>query len=165
VARALDLFEQVADVVELKTCSQVAQVPSHDVKRSPWAAALARSETPPEEVVHRGSERPARTPCLGRQLGGDVIVQRQRRAHIMMLFSAHHDVNLGRLAGARSWSRVRVDRPETTQASVRRLRRSASVKRSGEARSSVDLTAIKRLLDRVSFASKKSRRDPDDWIS
>ena len=90
--RSLGLFEQLGDAVQRQAGAKLAQVASlHLEGFSRWSDPPAL-QAMPQDVVHRISEGPARSPCLGLQLGGDVLVQGESGSHAAMLGSRHVDV-------------------------------------------------------------------------
>ena len=91
--RPFDLFKKLADVIEVEAGPHRAEVTCLDDKRRPVHARRCRHQSAPERLVHHIPKRPTRAPRLGLQLGRHVVVERQGRAHIMMLINKHHDVN------------------------------------------------------------------------
>ena len=89
--RAFDFLEQGADVVQAQSRAQPAEVVSPDAKGLP---ALGRGpiQALPQGVVDHISERASGSARQPLQLGRDIVIERQRGPHILMLGSRHHDV-------------------------------------------------------------------------
>lgn len=86
-----DLFEELADVVEGQAGPQRTEIPGlHDIRRP--IDARGDHQPPSEGLVHDLPKRATRASRLGPELGRYVVVERQGRAHIMMLSHKHHDV-------------------------------------------------------------------------
>ena len=97
--RALDLLEHIGDVVQVESWPEAPEVASLDLERLARGRGRGAGETAPEGVVDHVAERPARSPDQGLQLAGDVVVEGERRAHILMLELRHHDVKAEETGG------------------------------------------------------------------
>ena len=83
----LELLDQAGDVVEVQTGTERTKIARADDERRPLACSGHGREPPPQSVIDDVTERAA---CLSRaqpQFRGDVLIERQGRAHIMMLFT------------------------------------------------------------------------------
>ena len=83
--RPLDLFEQVADVVEGEARPKGSKVPGVHDKRRPICSRRRGDQPPTQRFVHHIPKRAARAPSLRPELRRHVVVERQGRSHIMML--------------------------------------------------------------------------------
>jgi len=92
VERSFDLVQQLADVVQAETGAECAEIPRDHLKWPPPCGRARRGQSAAERVVHGVPERPVRLPRLRPQLRGHVLVEGQRRSHIMMLIIKHQDV-------------------------------------------------------------------------
>ena len=81
--RAFDLLEERANVVEIepRPKSQVAHIPLHGSAGGGGRAG----EPATQRVVDDVAKRSARLPRQPLELGSDILIEGQRRAHIMML--------------------------------------------------------------------------------
>ena len=98
--RPFQLLHQLSGPVVIQTGAH-AQRPCVDFEGRDLAAFAPELEGGAQQLVDHRLERPARPAHLGSQRGGDVVFQGQRGPHIMMLDSAHHDVNCD--AGSVLW--------------------------------------------------------------
>ena len=85
MARPLDGFDQRPDAVEVEVRAERAHVEGHDPERLARSGAPTLEEADTEVLVHDFFEAPPGPPRLGTQLRSDIVIQRQRRAHILML--------------------------------------------------------------------------------
>jgi len=90
--RALDLLEQIGDVVQVEPRPQAPEVARFDLEGLTWGRGGGAGETAPEGVVDHVAEHPARPPGQGLQRAGNVFVEGDGRAHILMLRNEHQDV-------------------------------------------------------------------------
>ena len=95
MVRTLDLFEQVSDVVQVETGRKRPEISRVDDEALPRRGRARLLQPAPKRVIDDLAKRPSGLPGLGFQLGGDVVVQSEGRAHILMLTIEHHDVNAG----------------------------------------------------------------------
>lgn len=91
--RTLNSLEQVAYIVQVIARLQVSEIARHNLERRRRNRRLATHQTPSNGVVHNISERPARPAGLRLELAGNVLIECQCRAHVMMLDIRHHDIN------------------------------------------------------------------------
>jgi hypothetical protein len=116
VERSFDLVQQLADVVEAEPGAEFAKISRRHPKRPAPSGLARRSQSAAERFVHGFPERPVRLFRLRAQLRGHILVESQRRPHIMMLDVSHQDVNVGVLLG----STAAVNPPRlSTQAGLR----------------------------------------------
>lgn len=92
MARALDLLQQLGDVVQAQARSKLPEVPSHHFEGHTAGRGPSGGEPAPERVVDDLAKGPSGAPRFRLELGRDVVVQRQRGTHILMLSQRHHDV-------------------------------------------------------------------------
>lgn len=83
--RSFDLLEQLGDVVEAEAGSQRPEVPRLHREGRTRPARRRPGEPPAERVVDDLAEGEPRLPGQRLQLRGDVIVERDRGPHVMML--------------------------------------------------------------------------------
>lgn len=86
--RPFDLLEQLADVVEAETWSQPSEGAGfHDEALALAGRLPALVDAEPQEVIHHLFEGAPGSPHFRLQLGSDVVVDSERRSHIMMLWT------------------------------------------------------------------------------
>ena len=98
---AFKALQQIADVVESEARPQCAKVTGLDHERLARGGSGPLGKPCPKRVIHDVAKRPAAAPRPRLQLGGHIVIEGQRRTHIMMLTIRHHDVNAG------AWHRQR----------------------------------------------------------
>ena len=91
--RPFDLIQELGHVVDRDAGLESSQVSNLHAK---GFAPLGRSrgQTAPQGFVDDRSERQAGPPRLRLELRSHVIVESERRTHIVMLARGHHDVKL-----------------------------------------------------------------------
>jgi hypothetical protein len=88
-------LEQVADVVETQAWPESAEVASLDLKgRQGGPAPATVKEGLAQKLVDYRPEGLSRAPNFGLEPRRHILVERESSAHILMLVSAHQDVNL-----------------------------------------------------------------------
>lgn len=91
--RSLDLLDEIRDVVEAEAGPQGPEV----TNRHPEGRARRGGEpgkTASQRVVDHLAEGQARPPRQRLQPRRHVLIEGERRAHVMMLKREHHDVNV-----------------------------------------------------------------------
>lgn len=83
--RPFDPIEQLPDVVEVQPWFGGAEIAGVDDEGRPLLWSGRGGQAPPQGVVDHVLERTPAAPGLRPQLCRDVFVERQCRAHIMML--------------------------------------------------------------------------------
>ena len=91
--RALDLLDQLCDVVEGKPWLQVSEIAGPYAEGLPQASAASLRQPAPEGLVDHLTEGATCAPRFRLQLGRHVVVQGKGRSHALMLILRHHDVN------------------------------------------------------------------------
>lgn len=89
--RPLDLIEELRDVVHIQPGPR-AQRTSLDLERVPRAGSRGSHQATPKGIVHHVPERSSSPAGQRPELRGDILIERQRSAHTMMLQTRHHDV-------------------------------------------------------------------------
>jgi len=92
MTRALDLFECLADVVEIESGARLERTRTNDEWPGPIEVS-PRRKSEPKEMIDRLLERSPGSLHLCIDPGRNIVVDCNRRTHIMMLLSKHHDVN------------------------------------------------------------------------
>lgn len=85
MAGPLDLLEQIGDAVDAHARPELSEIASHHLEWDGMPGLSAARQTAAECVIDDVTERAAGPACLRLQLGGNVIIERQRSAHILML--------------------------------------------------------------------------------
>lgn len=91
--RPLDLLEKLGDVVEVQAGPELPEVSCDDPERLRRARGAPGCEAGPDRLVHDGAEGPPSPVDLRLEPLGQVVVESQRRSHVLMLPAEHHDVN------------------------------------------------------------------------
>jgi hypothetical protein len=79
-----NLLDELADPVQAEAGAQ-AHVAGSNLKRRNRRRLSTRAEGRAQEIIDDRSKRPPGPPNLGLEPGGDIIIERQCGAHIMML--------------------------------------------------------------------------------
>lgn len=90
--RALDLFDQLRDIVQGKPWPEAPQIAGRYLEDLPRGDASIRQPTS-QRLVDDVSERPAGAARFRLELGSHIVIQGERRSHALMLLTRHHDVN------------------------------------------------------------------------
>ena len=90
--RALNLIEQLSDVVHVQPGPPLPEVPGLDFEGSMRPRVRRTSQPTTKGLVDHFAERSARPAGEGFKLRGDILVEGQRRSHTLMLSQKHHDV-------------------------------------------------------------------------
>lgn len=90
MARAFDLFEEIADVVVAQAGTETERPRAHLERGRRRRATRVQAET--QHAVHDRLEGEAGAPRFGLDPIGNVVFEGQRRSHTMMLCARHHDV-------------------------------------------------------------------------
>lgn len=91
--RPLDLLDQVRGAVEAHAGPEAAKVTGFHGERLACRRGRRTSQASAQRVVDYIPESATGSPGQRLQLGGDVFIQRERGAHVLMLLMKHHDVN------------------------------------------------------------------------
>jgi hypothetical protein len=83
--RTFDLLEQFSNVVETDSRTEGSQIARLDFERGSRALLGRRHQSASKCVVDDVAERASRLSGARPQLRGHVVIQRERRSHIMML--------------------------------------------------------------------------------
>lgn len=100
MVRALDQLEDIRDAVEAHAGAACAQIARDDAEGLAAAPRGLTREPAAQGLVDHGLEGAARAARLGSELRGYVLVEGNRRAHILMLATTHHGVKMSLLRGA-----------------------------------------------------------------
>lgn len=92
---SFDLLQQIGDAVGVETGTAAAETSESNAEGRSFRGP-ARHEPPAQGLVDDIPKGAAGPPTLSLQLRRHVIVQRQGRAHIMMIGIRHHDVKMER---------------------------------------------------------------------
>jgi hypothetical protein len=92
--RALHLLDQIRDVVEVESGPSASEFTSLDDKSLARLRPQCICQTSTKCVIDHIAEGASSPPGHRLQLGGHIIIERQGRSHIMMLYVKHHDVKL-----------------------------------------------------------------------
>jgi hypothetical protein len=90
--RALHLLDQISDVVQVESGSSASEVTSLDDKSLSRLRPRRICQTSTKCVIDHIAKGASSPTGHRLQLGGHIIIERQGRAHIMMLHVEHHDV-------------------------------------------------------------------------
>jgi hypothetical protein len=92
VKRTFHLIEQIRNAVQIDAGTATSERSGADDKRLSGVQLCRLGEATTEHVIHDLAQRPAGPPYFRFQLCRDVVIERQRGSHIMMLVMKHHDV-------------------------------------------------------------------------
>ena len=98
--RTLDLLDELPDVVERKARPQIAEIPRRDLEGLPLRDPASARQAGAQSLVDDLFERSASPPRFRLELRRNVVIEGQRRPHIMMLWAKRHDVNPARASCA-----------------------------------------------------------------
>ena len=93
MSRAFDPLEEIANVVEVQTGPEFAEVSGLHGEAAAHRRRARRRKTAAKRLIHGLAERTVRLPRFRPQLRRHIVVEGEGRAHIMMLMTRHHDVN------------------------------------------------------------------------
>jgi hypothetical protein len=102
VQRALDLLDELRNIVQRKPWPKVTEIARCDLEGLPLAGSATRRQSATQRFVHDLSKRPAGAARFRLELGRHIVVQGERGSHVLMLGRRHHDVNapeIGELQG------------------------------------------------------------------
>ena len=83
--RALDLLDEIRDAVQTESGPELAEVAGLHFERFVRGGSWRPGKTAPEGLVDDGPEGPAGSPRQRRQLGRQILVEGDGRAHALML--------------------------------------------------------------------------------
>jgi len=86
-------FEKIADIINVVTGPQAAQITSCHAKGAGRALSLPAHQTPANHVVHNFPKGSAGSPRFRTQFRSDIVVKCQCGTHVLMIDIRHHDVN------------------------------------------------------------------------
>ena len=92
--RALDLLDQLGDIVQRKPGLQITQITRCYLEEPPLRSDSPARQPSPQRFVHEVAKGPAVAARCRFELGRDIVVESQRRSHALMLYMRHHDVNM-----------------------------------------------------------------------
>ena len=90
--RALDLLDQISDVVQVESGPSASEFASLDDKSLARLRPRCICQTSSKCVIDHIAEGASSPTGHRLQLGGHIVIKRQGRSHIMMLCMKHHDV-------------------------------------------------------------------------
>jgi hypothetical protein len=93
VKRTFRLFDEFSDVVQGKTRFQIAEIADSYCESLPLGRGTPIDEASAHRLIDDLAEGPAGTSRFRPELGRDIVIQRERRPHVLMLVLRHHDVN------------------------------------------------------------------------
>lgn len=85
MTRTLDLLQQFCNVIQAQARSKLPEISGHDFEGNAPSRGSADGKAASERFVHNLPIWPSRPARLGPELGRHVLVQRERRTHILML--------------------------------------------------------------------------------
>jgi hypothetical protein len=91
--RALDLLDQPADIVQGKTRLEITEIAGGYSESLPLGGDAPACQPAAQHLVDDLAEGPAGAARFRLELGRDIVVQGERRSHVLMLGCRHHDVN------------------------------------------------------------------------
>jgi hypothetical protein len=91
VSGPFDLLEQRLDIVDREAGPKAAEAAGRDSKHLPRPGPR-RQQSAPQRLVDDIPERAPGLPDCTLELRRHIIIERQRRAHIMMMATTHQDV-------------------------------------------------------------------------
>ena len=93
VKRAFDTLDQLGDIVQRKPLLQIAQIAGSYFEGPPLGGDTLARQPSAQRVVDDLAKGSPGTPRFRLELGRDIVVQGERRPHVLMLGLRHHDVN------------------------------------------------------------------------
>lgn len=84
---AFDLFQQFRHIVQAEPGSKFTEIARRYLERLNRLGFIMSDQSAANRLVDHLTKRSARSARLGTQLGSNVVVERQGRTHIMMLYS------------------------------------------------------------------------------
>lgn len=91
--RALHLFDELGDIVEGEPRLDIAEIAHRCLEGPPPGGNAPALQPSAQRLVDDFAEWPAGTARFRLEVGRHVVIQGERRSHVLMLRSKHHDVN------------------------------------------------------------------------
>ena len=87
------MLDELRDVVQRKAWLELANIAGRYFEARSWGGDASGGQSPAQCFVDDVTEGPAGPARFGPELGCHILIQGERRSHVLMLWSRHHDVN------------------------------------------------------------------------
>ena len=86
------MLDELRDIVQGEARFEITEIACTHLESPPLSSGPPVFEPPAQHIVDDFAERTAGPLRFRLELGGHVVVEGQRRAHVLMLYLRHHDV-------------------------------------------------------------------------
>jgi hypothetical protein len=93
VKRTFYTLDELRDIVQGKPWLEIAEIAGRYLEVLPLSGDAPARQPAPQRIVDDLAEGPAGAARFRLELGRHIIVEGERRSHVLMLWLKHHDIN------------------------------------------------------------------------